>query len=260
MSDILAGILANTRKELAERMALRPPAEVRAAVKDAPPARSFEKALREKTPMAVIAEVKKASPSKGIIRDRFDPVTIARLYALAGAAGISVLTDEKHFCGKLEYLSAIRATVETPLLRKDFLIDEYQVWESRAAGADAVLLISDALEPDVLKRMLDLVHETGMEALVESHDLAHLEHAIASGARIIGVNNRNLSTFRVDIENTERLAKYVPADRVLVGESGIASADDVKRLASFGVRAVLVGETLMRADDVAAKLRELSLM
>ena len=260
MADILVEILANTRKELAERKALRPEAELRAAAKEAPPARSLEAALLAKEPVAVIAEVKKASPSKGVIRRDFDPVAIARGYESAGAATISVLTDGKYFDGKLDYLSAIRAAVAPPVLRKDFIIDEYQLWETRAAGADAVLLISEALAPDALKRLLDLTHELGMQALVESHDIDHLRAAAASGARILGVNNRNLSTFRVELMNTERLARHVPAGRLLVSESGISSGADVRRLAACGVRAVLVGETLMTAPDVAAKLRELSLL
>ena len=260
MRDILLDILANTRAELAERQARRPGAEVRAAAQDAPEPLNFEAALVAKKPLGVIAEVKKASPSRGVIRAEFDPVAIARGYEAAGAAAISVLTDEKYFGGKLEYLSAIRGATTLPILRKDFIVDPYQVWEARAAGADAVLLITEALAPDALKELLDLTRELGMRALVESHDREHLERALASSARLIGINNRNLSSFRVDLMNTERLAPIVPGDRLLVSESGIASAGDVRRLAACGVRAVLVGETLMTAADVGAKLRELSLL
>ena len=278
--NILLDILANTRAEVAQRQARRPWAEVRAQALDAPEPLNFEAALVAKKPallrqgyggqVAVIAEVKKASPSRGVIRAEFDPVAIARGYEAAGAAAISVLTDEKYFGGKLEYLRAIRSAfaeasadkgaVTLPILRKDFIIDTYQVWEARAAGADAVLLIAEALAPDALKELLDLTRELGMRALVESHDREHLERALASSARLIGINNRNLSSLRVDLMNTERLASIVPGDRLLVSESGIASAADVRRLAACGVRAVLVGETLMTASDVGAKLRELSLL
>lgn len=269
MSDMLIDILSHTREELIRRKIQRPGSEVRARVKDAPPPMDFMAALVAKTPvrrgpgtggsMAVIAEVKKASPSKGVLRPDFDPVAIAKAYEAAGAAAISVLTDEKYFGGKIEHLSAIRGAVKLPLLRKDFIVDSYQVFEARAAGADAVLLISEALTPDALKGLLDLTRELGMRALVESHDLAHLERAIESGARLIGVNNRDLATFRVDLAATERLSHDVPPDRVLVSESGIATAEDVRRLAAAGVRAVLVGEALITAGDVAAKLRSLSL-
>jgi len=214
-------------------------------------------ALLAKTPVAVIAEVKKASPSAGLLRRDFDPVSIARGYAEAGAAAISVLTDEKFFQGKVEYLSDIRKHVSLPLLRKDFIIDVYQLYEARAHGADAVLLISEVLEPGKLRSVLEVTHDLGMQALVESHDRKHLEAALATDAKIIGINNRNLKSFRVDLMSTERLAPMVPGKRVLVSESGITSGEDVRRLAACGVKAVLVGETLMQAKDVGRKMREL---
>jgi len=257
MEDILLEIVANTRRELAARKYLAPLDDLKSAVRDVPPAGDFAAALLERKPVALIAEVKKASPSRGVLRKDFDPVAIARTYASSGAAALSVLTDEKFFQGKLEYLRDIRAAVSLPILRKDFTVDPYQVWEARVHGADAVLLIAEVLPTGELRSLLDLAHELGMQALVESHDREHLDAALAAGARLIGVNNRNLRSFRVDLMNTERLAPFVPADRVLVSESGIASAADVARLAGCGVRAVLVGETLLQADDIARKMREL---
>lgn len=257
MADRLSEIIANTRRELEARKAKTPLAEVRSAAKDAPPARDFAAALRRGAPVAIIAEVKGASPSKGVIRTDFDPVAVALEYEEAGASAISVLTDEKYFHGKLEYLAAVRRRVSVPVLRKDFLVDAYQVSEARANGADAVLLISEASTGEGLRALLDLAHSLGMNALVESHDREHLEAAIASGARVLGINNRNLRTLEVDLSTTEKLAPIVPKDRILVSESGISSRRDVERVQICGVSAVLVGETLMRSSDVRAKMDEL---
>ena len=258
MEDILETIVANTRRELRTRMKRRPIAEIEATLDDAPPVRDFAAALTAGKPVAVIAEVKKASPSKGLIREDFDPVAIARHYEAARAAAVSVLTDEKFFQGSIDHLSQIRQSVALPLLRKDFIVHRYQLVEARAAGADAVLLISEVLSPILLKGFLKTTHELGMQALVELHDREHLEGALAAGAKLIGINNRNLKSFRVDLMNTERLAPMIPDDRVLVSESGITSGGDVKRLAACGVKAVLVGEVLMRAENIAAKLTELT--
>ena len=257
MEDILIEIVENTRREVAARKEGSPFFELKAAMRDMPPPQDFAASLLARKTVAVIAEVKKASPSAGLIRKDFDPVAIARGYAEAGAAAVSVLTDEKFFQGNIEYLSAIRGHVSLPLLRKDFIIDAYQVYEARAHGADAVLLISEVLEPRELRSLLELVHKLDMQALVESHDRMHLEAALAADARLIGINNRNLKSFRVDLMSTERLASLVPENRVLVSESGITSGEDVRRLAACGVKAVLVGETLMQAEDVGRKMREL---
>jgi len=257
MEDILVEIVENTRRELAARKYLTRLEELKSAVRDAAPAQDFAAALLAPRPVAVIAEIKKASPSRGVLRKDFDPVAIARTYASSGAAALSVLTDEKFFQGKIEYLSDIRGSVSLPILRKDFTIDPYQVWEARAHGADAVLLIGEVLSAGELQPLLELTHELGMQALVEAHDREHLDLALSTSARLIGINNRNLRSFRVDLMNTERLAPFVPADRVLVSESGISSASDVRRLARSGVRAILVGETLLQADDIARKMKEL---
>jgi indole-3-glycerol phosphate synthase len=205
----------------------------------------------------IIAEVKKASPSKGVIRADFDPVAIARRYEEAGASAISVLTEEKFFQGSLAYLTACRDAITIPVLRKDFIIDEYQITEARAAGADAVLLIAALLDTDTLRAFREQAESIGMSALVEVHDENELESALSSDAMIIGINNRNLQTFQVSLETTYRLVKGIPSDKTIVSESGIATNDDLQRLADAGVHAALVGESLMRAGDPGQKLMEL---
>jgi indole-3-glycerol phosphate synthase len=208
----------------------------------------------------IIAEVKKASPSRGVIRENFKPLAIAREYEAAGAAAVSVLTDEKYFQGSLEDLTLIKEDLILPVLRKDFIVDPYQIYESRDAGADAVLLIAAALPPlgpGGLQGLLNLTESLGMAALVEVHDEAELETALSSGARIIGINNRDLKTFQIDINTTVRLAPLIPDDRIIVSESGIKSHYDVARLKEAGVSAFLIGEALMREKDVAGKLKEL---
>lgn len=218
--------------------------------------RGFLAALR-RPGRHVIAEVKKASPSKGIIRADFDPVAIARDYAAHGASAISVLTEERHFQGKGEYLTAIRSAVETPLLRKDFVFDPYQIVEARALGADAILLILAMLDDRQLRDLAQVARETGVDALVEVHDDVELDRALAAGAELIGINNRNLHTFETSLAVTERLAARVGPNVTLVGESGIDTAADITRLERCGVRRFLIGETLMRAPQPGAKLREL---
>jgi indole-3-glycerol phosphate synthase len=205
----------------------------------------------------VIAEVKKASPSKGIIREDFDPLAIAEAYEKNGAAAVSVLTDEKYFSGSLEYLTAIKNAVKLPVLRKDFIIDEFQVYESRAAGADAVLLIAAALDKGRLAHLLRVSKSIGLHVLVEVHNEAELKDAIEASAKIIGINNRDLKTFRTDIATTVKLAPMVPKDRVLVTESGINTAEDINRLKEAGAKAFLIGECLMREPDPGKKLKEL---
>lgn len=261
---ILDQILATKLEEVAQARAARPLADLVAAARQAPPTRGFRRALQQPG-MQVIAEVKKASPSKGLIRADFDPVAIARAYQAGGAACLSVLTDVEYFQGDLAYLAQIRAAVELPLLRKDFIIDEYQVYEARAAGADAILLIvaaflgesSQGRTPADMHRLAALAHELGMDVLTEVHTAAELEVALATGAALIGVNNRDLRTFNTSLDVTFSLAPLIPADRLLVSESGIATTADLARLAAAGAKAVLVGESLMRQPDPAAALRDL---
>src|ERR1035437_674955 len=210
--------------------------------------------------VSIMAEVKKASPSKGLICRDFDPVEIARSYAAGGAAAISILTEVDHFQGSLNYLSDIDQALgasRLPLLRKDFLFEPYQIYESRAYGADAVLLITAILEPEKLQELLDLSHQLKMECLVEVHNDEEARIAVDSGAGIIGINNRDLRTFNVDLATTERLLPLIPKDRRVVSESGIKSRSDIDTLGRQGVDAVLIGETLMASRDIAAKLREL---
>ncbi len=223
----------------------------------ASPPRDFLAAVQRDT-VALIAEVKKASPSKGVLIENFDPVALGKIYADNGAAAISVLTDEKFFQGKLRDLRLVREAVNVPVLRKDFIIDEYQVYEGRAAGADAMLLIVMALEDTHLRALHGLITALGMAALVEVHNEQELERALKIGARLVGVNNRDLRTFHEDITTTERLAKRVPPEVTLVAESAIRSADDVRRMGDCGARAVLVGESLVRAGDIAAQVKAFS--
>jgi indole-3-glycerol phosphate synthase len=218
--------------------------------------RPFAASLRAHRP-AVIAEVKKASPSRGVIRVDFDPVEIARSYAWAAAAAVSVLTEERFFQGRLAHLTAIRGAVQLPLLRKDFLVDPYQVVEARAGGADAVLLIVAILPGAQLGELLHAASEEGLECLVEAHDESEVERAVGAGARVIGINNRDLRTFVTSLTTCERLRPLVPGDRVAVAESGIEAASDLLRLHRAGFETFLVGESLMRAPDPGAALGEL---
>jgi indole-3-glycerol phosphate synthase len=208
----------------------------------------------------LIAEVKKASPSRGVIRADFNPVEIAGIYASNGASAISILTDNKYFLGSLEYLTQISAALgpnRPPLLRKDFIFDPYQIYESRACGADALLLIAAILTPEKLSALLELSHSLQMRCLVETHSEEDIKKALESGAMIIGINNRDLKTFKVDLETTARLRSLIPDDRIVVSESGIKNRGDIKTLQSLGVNAVLVGETLVASTDIAAAMREL---
>lgn len=255
---ILDKILARKALDLQEQT--HDPAQVarvRREVSSAPPARDFAKVLRRDT-VALIAEVKKASPSKGVLIENFDPAALARTYAENGAAAISVLTDEPFFQGSLEHLRRARAAADMPVLRKDFVIDEYQVYEGRAAGADAMLLIVMALEDSHLHDLHDLITGLGMAALVEVHSEGELERALKIGARLVGVNNRNLKTFDEDITITQRLAKLVPPGVTLVAESAVRSAEDVRQMGACGARAVLVGESLVKADNIALRVQEFS--
>lgn len=257
MSTILDRIVATKREEVAGAKSATPEAVLRERLGDAPPPRDFLAALSAGPPIRLIAEVKKASPSKGLIRADFDPVSIARTYEQHGASCISVLTDVSYFQGSLDYLRQVRAAVGLPVLRKDFVIDTYQVVEARAAGADAVLLIAECLDNDLLKRLYDAIVELSMTPLVELYEPANLDRVLRLGARLIGVNNRDLRTFEVDLGRTQRLRQQIPADRVVVGESGIRNRSDVERLASAGVQAMLVGETLMANPDIGLAVDEL---
>lgn len=255
--SILDKILARKVTEIGERKSYISFAELRAYVKDvsaSDPTRDFIAALRGDT-VRLIAEVKQASPSKGVLIEDFDPVRIGTVYAENGAAAISVLTDKPFFQGDLQYLYDVRSAVNVPVLCKDFIIDPYQVYAARAAGADAALLIVAALTDEQLQSLHDTISEIKMTPLVEVHNEAELERALNVGARLIGVNNRDLRTFNVDLATTERLAQLMPEDVTLVAESGISSAADVRRMGELGANAVLVGESLVKAADMAVTVR-----
>jgi indole-3-glycerol phosphate synthase len=254
---ILERIVATKREEIERAKAAAPEGELRARLAEAPPVRDFLGALARPGAVRLIAEVKKASPSKGVIREDFDPVAIARIYQEHGASCISVLTDEQYFQGSLGYLRQIRLAVGLPLLRKEFVIDPYQVLEARLAGADAVLLIAECLDDVMLRRLHSEIVDLGMTPLVELYEPENLRRVLEAGARLIGINNRNLHTFEVDLDRTTRLRQSIPQDRLVVGESGIRTRDDVLRLESAGVNAMLVGETLMAGADIGAAVDEL---
>ncbi len=259
MPSILDKIVSAKRLELAEVKRDAPLAAVQQAAAQQPPPLDLSGALAADG-IRLIAEVKKASPSRGLLSPDFDPVLLAGIYAANGAAAVSCLTDPR-FQGELAHLSAIKQTGASgaaPVLRKDFIFDPYQVYEARAAGADAVLLIVDILEPALLKELLDTASSLGMQSLVEVHDEGDLETAVAAGAEIIGINNRDLHTFTTDLAVTQRLAPRVPSGKALVSESGIFTRDDLTLLDRVNVNAVLVGEALVTAPDVGAKVRELS--
>jgi indole-3-glycerol phosphate synthase len=257
MSSILDEIVDSKRREIAAAQRRMPLEELEAQALEAPPARDFRAAIAGPGPIRLIAEVKKASPSAGLIRADFDPIAIAQAYQDHGAACLSVLTDAPYFQGHLSYLARIRAAVVVPLLRKDFVIDEYQVVEARLAGADAVLLIAEILDDRELGQLLARCRALGMNALVELHDAENLPRALASGADLVGINNRDLRSFRTDLEHTLRLRERVPRGVTLVSESGIHSRADVARLEQHGVDAILVGESLMRAEDIGRAVERL---
>jgi len=260
MADILARILATKTDEVAAAKRTRPAAEVDAAARAAGAPRDFERALRSRIAAgeaAVIAEIKKASPSRGVIRADFDPAAIAASYEKGGAACLSVLTDRDYFQGAPEYLSAARAACALPTLRKDFIVDDYQVAEARAMGADAVLLIVAALPDARLAAFTARARELAMAVLVEVHDAGELDRAVALDGAIIGINNRNLRTFEVSLATTLALLPLIPADRLVVTESGILAPADVAMMRAHGVHAFLVGEAFMRAADPGAALAAL---
>jgi indole-3-glycerol phosphate synthase len=257
MSDILQEIVAHKRTEVDRAKSLRPAAALEARLSAAPATRGFVSALEAKTPIALIAEVKQASPSAGTIRSEFDPVKIATAYERHGAACVSVLTDENYFHGSLDHLVAVRQAIRLPVLRKDFFIDRYQVLEARAAGADCILLIAECLDDCRLRDLYFYASELGMDVLIELYEVENLDRVLKLEPPLIGVNNRNLRTFVTDLEHTLQLAPRIVPQSLLVSESGIRARADVVKLRQAGVRAILVGETLMRTDDIGAKIAEL---
>jgi indole-3-glycerol phosphate synthase len=257
MSDILNKILAVKAQEVAAALSAKPLPVIRSEAQQALPARDFVAAIRSKIAAgqpAVIAEIKKASPSKGVIREDFHPAGIAQSYAQHGAACLSVLTDEQFFQGNAEYLKQARAACELPVLRKDFMVSEYQIYQARAMGADAILLIAAALSLKQMQAFEQLAQQLGMAVLVEVHDSKELEVALQLKTPLIGINNRNLRTFKVSLQTTLDLLEQIPADRIVVTESGILAAQDVKLMRDHQVHAFLVGEAFMRAADPGAEL------
>ncbi|MCX6343724.1 MAG: indole-3-glycerol phosphate synthase TrpC [Armatimonadetes bacterium] len=256
---ILDKILAEKKIEVDFRKGQTPIAELKAHLSDASAPLGFARRLQqsERGIPAVIAEIKKASPSKGLIRSNFDPESIAKSYTNAGASAISCLTDEKFFQGSLDYLRMVKNAVPLPVLRKDFMIDEYQVFEARAAGADAILLIVAVLEKDKIAHLMQVSNDLGMDSLIEVHDEREMEIALELDCRLIGINNRNLQTFEVTLVATSRLLPMITSGAKSVSESGIFTREDMVNLGKMGVDAVLIGEALMREDDIEAKLREL---
>lgn len=255
--DVLARICETKRGEIAAAKARVPEAELKQRVKDAPPVRDFASALRAAPDVALIAEVKKASPSAGLIRADFQPVQIAQAYARAGATCLSCLTDEPYFQGRLEYLTAIRAEVALPVLRKDFMLDPYQVYEARAAGADCILLIAECLDDCRLRELYFLASELGMESLIEIHDRENLERVLRLEPALLGINNRDLKAMVTNLDHSIELAAQVPASVFLISESGIRTRADVERLKSHGIRGILVGESLMKQPDIEIATRAL---
>lgn len=258
--DVLVRIVADKEKEVAERMEATPQAEIERAAAHAPPVRDFVGALCERIGegrTGLIAEIKRASPSGGLIRDPFDPPALARAYEAGGAACLSILTDGPYFQGRREHLEAARAACTLPVLRKDFMIHPWQVFEARAMGADAILLIMACLSDAMAGELLELARSLDMAVLAEVHDRKELDRALGLNTRLIGINNRDLRTLSTDIATTEQLAPLVPADRLPVAESGIRTPADVRRMAMAGAHCILVGEHLMRQEDVTTAARAL---
>jgi len=265
VSTILDEIVETKRRTVEAGKQRRSMAELQAVIKDSEPARDFYGAMAANPSRGVhlIAEIKKKSPSAGLIREDFEPVELARTYVEGGASALSVLTDEPYFDGRLEYIERVKSAVDLPVLRKDFMVDPWQIYEARAAGADAILLIGEVLEPGLLKEMLTLSFELGMTSLVEVHEKETLQRVqeqvtFPNDQRsLLGINNRNLKIQQIELQTTQQLARLVPAGTILVSESGIKSKEDVHRLISYGTRALLVGETLMRSPNIKSKITEL---
>lgn len=257
MSTVLDEIIEHKRQEVAAAKRARPAEQLTPRLADAPPVRCFLTALGQSPAPGLIAEVKKASPSAGIIRDDFSPVEIARTYESAGASCLSVLTDEKFFQGHLDFLHQIRQHVSIPVMRKEFIIDRYQILEARVHGADCCLLIAECLTDEELQDLHDYAHELGMHTLIELYEPDNLSRVLQTGAKLIGINNRDLRTFVTSLEHTFDLKQDVPDDVLLVSESGIRTHADILRLRSAGVGGVLVGESLMRQSDISVAVRQL---
>jgi indole-3-glycerol phosphate synthase len=253
---MLDKIVKLKQEEVRQRKQSQPLSSLEERITRQPAPLDFATAIKGE-PIRLIAEVKRASPSRGTLCPDFDPIKLAREYAQGGASAISVLTEVNHFGGRLEYLAAIRKETTLPLLRKDFIFDPYQVYESRAYGADALLLITAILSQEQLDELLSLSHQLGLDCLVEVHNEAELDRAISSGAQIIGINNRDLATFTIDLDTTRRLRSLVPAQKTVVSESGIKNRRDVEQLMEWGVDALLIGEALVTVPDIQAKIREL---
>jgi indole-3-glycerol phosphate synthase len=253
---ILERIVEAKKKEVAARKETTPLSSLAAMTRELPPTRDFRKAI-SRSSCSIIAEVKRTSPSRGRIREQFDPVQIASIYQENGAQAVSVLTDEQFFEGKGEYLSGIKGVIDIPLLRKDFIIDAYQIYETRILKGDALLLIAGILEQGQLQEYIQLAEELGLAPLVEVHTKKELDEVLAGGAAIIGINNRDLHTFSTNLKTTLELAPCVPEDKIVVAESGITARADIELLMEAGVHCFLVGEILMRAEDIGEKLREL---
>ena len=254
---ILDTIIAHKQKELQIEAEQVPLATLKSKLANLPPTKDFRDAIAQSDDINLIAEVKKKSPSKGIIREDFDPIQIAETYAENGAAAISVLTDVRFFDGRLDYLSSIRQVVDVPLLRKDFTIDPYHIYQARVAGADAILLIVAALTKDQLREFMDIAESLSLASLVEVHTDTELEIALDVGAEIVGINNRDLRTFHTDLATTFSLQEFLPTGKVVVSESGIYTRADVESLREAGVDAILVGESLMRSPDIGEQVRKL---
>ncbi len=254
---ILDKIYSHKLKEVDKNKRLISIETLKERCREIPEAGKFSKSIKRNNGIKLIAEVKKASPSAGIIREDFGYVNIAMEYEACGASAISVLTDKKFFMGDLKYLTEIKETTNIPVLRKDFIVDSYQIYEAKAAGADSILLIARLLTKDQIDSFLSLSHNLGMECLVEIHDNNELKNVLETRATIIGVNNRNLDTFETNLETTLRLCPHIPKEKIMVSESGIKTRNDVLKLEEAGVDAILIGETLMRSNDIYLKIKEL---
>ncbi|MCA9190785.1 MAG: indole-3-glycerol phosphate synthase TrpC [Planctomycetales bacterium] len=257
MADILEKIVATKKREVEIAIRARPLRDLMRQAEKAPPPLDFIAPLRDAPPIRLIAEVKKASPSKGVIRQDFQHVDIARAYASAGASCISVLTDESYFQGALQYLTDIRSSVDVPLLRKDFIVHPYQIFEARVAGADAVLLIAECLNRQELRGLYQLTRELGMSALIEFYKPSNLDNVLNTGTELVGINNRNLQTFEVNLHHTVELRRQIAPEKIVVGESGIHTHAEAQLLQASQVQAMLVGESLMRKQDISQAVHEL---